>query len=364
MRTKICLFTVAFGAALASCSDWTKQENVQIQKPYEYEGENAAYGQRYYEDLRAYKQSPHEIFYGWFAGYANREGQENEPAKQPASFGERFLGLPDSMDVCSCWGGIPTLEKNPIAYNDMRYVRRTKGIRMLNVTICRITKRNDADGNPKYSQTPDSASVRAYAAELLAEVWVRDESGESYVDGLDLDYEPDGDWLTGNWFLYFVKEIGKSIGPMAETEEGRKKLLVVDFYSVTPPSGTEPYVNYYIRQAYTQGFTTHSYDRLQSGFNSLASWMPVGKYVVTENYGEFWATGGSPCETASGSGVALARPDGSGNIYSIELMARWRPAQGRKGGFGAFYLERDYQNAPGYRYIRNAIQIANPAIVK
>jgi hypothetical protein len=201
--------------------------------------------------------------------------------------------------------------------------------------------------------------VIAYAAELVAECMVTDENGERYVDGLDLDFEPAGDWLVGNWFVEFVKEIGKSIGPQAETEAGRKMLLVVDFYNQNPPSGVEPYVNYFIRQAYTQGFSEHSDSRLQSGYDGIASWCPVSKYVVTENYGEFWATGGSPYLNAAGG--PMLRPDGK-RMYSIEGMARWRPNQGKKGGWGAFYIHRDYQNPTGYPYIREAIQIANPVM--
>jgi hypothetical protein len=45
-------------------------------------------------------------------------------------------------------------------------------------------------------------------------------------------------------------------------------------------------------------------------------------------------------------------------------MARWNPLQGKKGGFGAFYVDRDYYSNRGipYYYSRRAIQMANPAI--
>src|SRR5215813_13843777 len=72
-----------------------------------------AYLDEYYANLRAYKKSDHPICYGWYSDYA-----------QTFSYGMHFKGLPDSIDIISLWGGIPSLKKddsltsyNPVAYD-------------------------------------------------------------------------------------------------------------------------------------------------------------------------------------------------------------------------------------------------------
>src|SRR6266852_9056398 len=76
----------------------TKQKALEIQKPYTYDDQ-------YYANLRAYKQTNHTVCFGWFAAYAPIAGATGY--KDPASWGERIMGLPDSMDMVSLWMGIP-----------------------------------------------------------------------------------------------------------------------------------------------------------------------------------------------------------------------------------------------------------------
>ena len=72
----------------ASCD--TDVENATVVAP-------TTYGPQYYKNLRDYKKSDHSIAWGWFADYT-----------QSTSLATRFLGLPDSLDICSLWGGIPS----------------------------------------------------------------------------------------------------------------------------------------------------------------------------------------------------------------------------------------------------------------
>src|ERR1700749_1612993 len=69
--------------------------------------------------LRAYKQSPHEIAFGCF-------GASAKPLD--ISSGNNFSGIPDSMDLVSCWGGIPT---DSAKLNDMNSVQKNKGLRVV-----------------------------------------------------------------------------------------------------------------------------------------------------------------------------------------------------------------------------------------
>ena len=72
----------------------TEVENETIQHLYKYDAQ-------YFENLRAWKKTPHEISYVYYAAWAPLEGQDGY--KDPASWGERFVGLPDSLDIVNLW---------------------------------------------------------------------------------------------------------------------------------------------------------------------------------------------------------------------------------------------------------------------
>lgn len=315
---------------LFACKKQTTPEALTLQVP-------KTYSEEYYANLRAYKKSDHQICYGWYSDYA-----------QSYSYAQHFAGLPDSIDIISLWGGIPSLKKddslasyNPTAYNEMREVMKTKGTKMLAVKIIRMEEESWT--------TLDSAGIIEYGKYLLRMVTEND------LDGFDMDYEPEGDFLSGNNLTILVKYMGQFLGPRSSNPD---KLLVIDYYSSTPPAAVEPYINYLVNQAYTQGTTTNSAKNLQSRYNLVASWCPPRKFIVTENLGDWWQNGGSPFTEANGNTL-----DADGNqLYSLEGMARWVPTQGPKGGFGAFYFVRDYNLNPPYKYMRRAIQDANPAV--
>lgn len=48
-------------------------------------------------------------------------------------------------------------------------------------------------------------------------------------------------------------------------------------------------------------------------------------------------------------------------MNSLQGMARFNPEQGRKGGCGTYHMEYEYAHNPEYKYLRQAIQIMNPA---
>jgi hypothetical protein len=310
-----------------------KVEPLQFQNP-------GSYTDEYYANLRAYKKSDHPICYGWYSDYA-----------QTFSYGMHFKGLPDSIDIISLWGGIPTLKKddslasyNPVAYEEMRFVQKTKGTKMLAVKIIRMQEQDWT--------TLDSAGIIEYGKYLLRMVTEND------LDGLDLDYEPNNgqyvDYMNGSRLTTLVQYLGQFVGPKSSSPE---KLFVVDFYNDIPPKETEPYVNYFVNQAYTQGTTTNSASNLQSRYNRN-TWIPTKKFIVTENIGDWWQNGGSPFTEANGNTIS---PVDGLRMYSLEGMARWNPTQGKKGGWGAFYFVRDYNSNPPYKYMRRGIQAANPS---
>lgn len=348
MKTKFTVLLMLALVALTATNCSEDIEALQIQKP-------KTYDEQYFANIRAYKKSDHTLSFVWYAAYAPLEGVEGY--KDPASWGERIRGLPDSLDIVSLWMGIPSNDPDdsgyaPVAYEDMHYVRETLGTRFVVPTIVRmnrvITLRDGTEYDLAANHTDEGIAV--YAQYLVDQVL------DAGLDGVDLDYEPEGDWLQGDNFTKLVQHIGQYFGPKGSHPD---KLLIIDFYSQYPEPETEPYANFFVRQAYTQGFTEHSAARLQSYYNSI-SWTSPSKFIVTENFGSWHEDGGSPFVEADGN--RLTREGNT--MYSLEGMARWNPTQGKKAGFGAFYVDRDYYSKTGIPYynIRRCIQIANPAV--
>lgn len=331
MRTiKYLLSLVAAGGLMTSCN--TDIESESIRNPY-------TYSDLYYQNLRDFKASDHEISFGWFAQY----GAQN-------SLAVRFMGLPDSLDICSMWGGIPAKENTAI-WEEIRFVQKVKGTKMLAVAITRIDAETDdhafKQAYNEARQMPEGEEKEAAikkAIEMYAEYFL-DQVFENDLDGFDADYEPEGDFLSGSYFVHFYKHMAKYMGPNPEiTEEERlaliqerygpdvtdtKKLLNIDQTS-TSMVELVPYSNYCFLQAY-------------GGGTGAGSW-PDEKVVYCCNMGDGW----------------------QGTMESMYNQARYKPAKGRKGGFGAFFIHRDYnvhENNPyPYKRFRECIQIQNPAI--
>lgn len=294
------------------------------------------YGPQYYKNLRDYKKSDHSIAWGWFADYT-----------QSTSLATRFLGLPDSLDICSLWGGIPSDDSThvdthylPEVYREMKYVQEVKGTRLVVPTIIRIRTRPEFYDSIWVKQNDPQAAMRAYAQDLLRPIF------ENGLDGIDMDYEPEGDPLTGSNLDYFVEYVGQFVGPMASPDStftypdgftikgNPNMLLCIDYYNSAPGSNTNKFTNWYVNQTYGG-----------SPGRVPFSGCPTEKVVYTENVGDNWK--------AAECGQLLT-------------YARYQPSTGRKGGFGAFFMHRDYINTgygcSNYANMRHGIQIQNPVI--
>ena len=311
----------------ASCD--TDVENATVVAP-------TTYGPQYYKNLRDYKKSDHAIAWGWFADYT-----------QSTSLATRFLGLPDSLDICSLWGGIPSDDSThvdthylPEVYREMKYVQEVKGTRLVVPTIIRIRTRPEFYDSIWVKQNDPQAAMRAYAQDLLRPIF------ENGLDGIDMDYEPEGDPLSGSNLDYFVEYVGQFVGPMASPDStftypdgftikgNPNMLLCIDYYGSAPSSNTNKFTNLYVNQTYGG-----------SPGRVPFSGCPTEKVVYTENVGDNWKA--AEC----------------GQLLNY---ARYQPSTGRKGGFGAFFMHRDYINTgygcSNYANMRHGIQIQNPAI--
>lgn len=311
----------------ASCD--TDVENATVVAP-------TTYGPQYYKNLRDYKKSDHSIAWGWFADYT-----------QSTSLATRFLGLPDSLDICSLWGGIPSDDSThvdthylPEVYREMKYVQEVKGTRLVVPTIIRIRTRPEFYDSIWVKQNDPQAAMRAYAQDLLRPIF------ENGLDGIDMDYEPEGDPLSGGNLDYFVEYVGQFFGPMASPDStftypdgftikgNPNMLLCIDYYGSAPSGNTNKFTNWYVNQTYGG-----------SPGRVPFSGCPTEKVVYTENVGDNWKA--AEC----------------GQLLNY---ARYQPSTGRKGGFGAFFMHRDYINTgygcSNYANMRHGIQIQNPAI--
>lgn len=311
----------------ASCD--TDVENATVVAP-------TTYGPQYYKNLRDYKKSDHSIAWGWFADYT-----------QSTSLATRFLGLPDSLDICSLWGGIPSDDSThvdthylPEVYREMKYVQEVKGTRLVVPTIIRIRTRPEFYDSIWVKQNDPQAAMRAYAQDLLRPIF------ENGLDGIDMDYEPEGDPLSGGNLDYFVEYVGQFVGPMASPDStftypdgftikgNPNMLLCIDYYGSAPSGNTNKFTNWYVNQTYGG-----------SPGRVPFSGCPTEKVVYTENAGDNWKA--AEC----------------GQLLNY---ARYQPSTGRKGGFGAFFMHRDYINTgygcSNYANMRHGIQIQNPAI--
>ena len=375
--------TVLISAAiLGTAFSCTEPEALNLQPEYKYT-------EAYYEALRAYKKSDHSICYLWFADYG-----------VPSTLAYRFAGIPDSVDVVSLWGGIPkecTLDRQ-----EMYEMREKKGTKIVGVKIIRLAHTTylpswaleiqvpsymngygEQKGyNDTYKATyderiaaGDSETVAAAAAESAARMagtralridmaanpsrtlkegsteenpeweypeWcvyaagsIIKEVQDNDLDGYDLDYEPEGDALSGECMNTFIYYLSQYIGPMSPNPE---TILAVDGNS--PGSAMAPYCTYHISQSY--GSTLND-----SRFNK-EGWKN-SQLIFTENIGDFWKNGGN-----------------------MEQQAAFQPSTGgRKGGFGAFHGQRDYNTSDSgadkempYGHLRRAIQLQNPAVTK
>lgn len=334
---KYILALIVVAGSLASCD--TDIEAGTIQEPY-------TYSDLYYQNLREYKSTMYdrEIAFGWFAQY----GAQN-------SLGVRFMGLPDSLDICSMWGGIPAKENTAI-WEEIRFVQKVKGTKMLAVAITRIdSETNEKEFKIAYDAAKamptgderDAAILKSI--EMYAEYFL-DQVFDNELDGFDADYEPEGDFLSGSYFEHFYKHMAKYMGgpnpditkeerlalikerygqEIASQEGICDKMLNIDQTS-TSMTSLIAYSNYCFLQAY-------------GGGTSAGSW-PTEKVVFCCNMGDNW----------------------QGTMSTMYTQARSKPATGRKGGFGAFFIHRDYNvhenNPTPYGRFKECIQIQNPAV--
>lgn len=400
---------------LAACSKWT---DTGVKNPTNLTQNNKS--EAYYEQLRAYKKSDHQIAFGWFGNWTG----------VGSSLQNSLVGLPDSVDVVSLWGTVGNLTEAQKA--DLRYFQNVKGGKAMLCWIVQdiggpltpaLTDAKKAEYQAAYRQEQldngvaetnlkkltDDAMALKWRYEYWGYVPTTDTSDEAQakrlasarkyanaicdtldrygLDGFDIDYEP-GFGHSGtmggkdDMMTAFIEELSKRIGPTSKT--GR--LLAVDGEPHKIPAALGVHFNYFIVQAYQSSGYQDLDNRIGatiSNYNGVLTGEEVArKYVVAENFESYASTGGVTFLDRQGNrlpsllGMAMWNPIVNGKIvskagvgtYHMEYEYR-ASVEDYAGWFGATYTSpsdkkdflsmKDVQGST-YPWLRKAIRIMNP----
>ena len=368
---------------LSSCSKWTDME---VQHPMDLT--KPAHTEEYYKALRDYKNSDHQIAFAYYSAWTG----------VGTNMQSSLMGLPDSVDLVSLWGGW----KNPTEaqLKDLRLAQEKKGLKAM-ICFLVLDMGNGITPDPtdaekaalkegekwahKYwgwsSENTEAGKAARRAAVVKYANAICDLIDKYGYDGFDIDAEPSYShpfntdyelWRTDRengvptLMTLFIETLGKRIGPMAESEAGRKKVLAVDGQPDALPATHAKYFNYFIIQAYGDrvGYQNAHFQGMLSAYKDV---LPVEdickKSIFVVNF-ESGATRGGEAGLGQILNFALQNPVVNGVTY-------------RKGGVGAFRVDLEYAvSTPevvngidmspvkglSYPWWRRAIQLMNPQI--
>lgn len=361
MKTKYIYIVIIalLAGTFVGCSDWTEPTGKNFfETPSD----------EYYANLRAYKNTDHQIAFGWFGGWTGKG----------ASMVSSLMGLPDSVDFVSIWGNWKNLDEARL--EDKRMVKELKGTRALMCFIVanvgdQLTPQEVRDSFEVDGFESPEAAVKNYwgwvdgnddaikaAIEKYANA-ICDTIDKYEYDGFDIDYEPNwgapGNIAGGpgydNRMDIFVTAMRNRLG--------NNRLLVVDGEPQSMPAETGPLFDYFIVQAYDSPGYYDLDRRLQKTIDNYEGVLTpeevAKKYVVTENFEDHAAKGGTDFTDRFGN-----------KMKSLAGMAGWNPIVNEKmvpkGGCGTYHMEYDYINQDAchqeYKFLRQAISIMNPTI--
>lgn len=323
---KYILSLAAFAPLFFACEKQTTPEPIRIQYPDKQSP--VLRDDAYFERLRAYKKTDHSLAFGWFGSWTAIGASEQT----------RLSSTPDSMDIISMWSQWHSLSPEQIA--DKEFTQKVKGTK---VVFCISAK--DMPEHFKEDGVITDASIVAYA-----KAYGKDSMDKYQYDGIDIDFETAIDHqgplnTTPGLFKKFCEELSKYIGP----NSGTGRLFCIDGNIDALDEGIAELCTYAVSQAYNASSNTTFVNRTTSA--GMVGWRPE-QIIFTENFESLWKTGGA--------GFTL--PDGSSTVSLLGMAAFAR--DNTACGFGAYHMEYEYGHADmPYKYMRQAIQLANPAPV-
>ena len=357
---------VAMALASVACSKWTDDERLTFDNQKDLKraipfieltsaDQLTAEQQKYYSELRAWKQTPHVRGFGWFGGWT---AKGTDPQKY-------LRMLPDSVDIVSLWGTHGNLTE--AQKTDLKLFREVKGGKVL---LCWIVQNLGDQLTPQGKNATDYwvtekgggdflEGVKAYANAICDTI-------EKYdLDGFDLDYEPgyghSGNmatttaWIseTGNVNMYtFIKTLYDRLNP-------KGRIVVMDGEPYYMNRATSKMVSYYIYQAYDESTTARALQKLENGGtygydedDYLDNW--EGKSFLTLEFQKYSKTGGFPRYTSSNPEIQKLDAGRQIMDYATMLM----PNGKRIAGIGTYHMELDTEGG-SYRFLRQALNAGN-----
>lgn len=357
---------VAMALASVACSKWTDDERLTFDNQKDLKraipfieltsaDQLTAEQQKYYSELRAWKQTPHVRGFGWFGGWT---AKGTDPQKY-------LRMLPDSVDIVSLWGTHGSLTE--AQKTDLKLFREVKGGKVL---LCWIVQNLGDQLTPQGKNATDYwvtekgggnflEGVKAYANAICDTI-------EKYdLDGFDLDYEPgyghSGNmatttaWIseTGNVNMYtFIKTLYDRLNP-------KGRIVVMDGEPYYMDRATSKMVSYYIYQAYDEATTARALQKLENGGtfgydeeDYLDNW--EGKSFLTLEFQKYSKTGGFPRYTSSNPEIQKLDAGRQIMDYATMLM----PNGKRIAGIGTYHMELDTEGG-SYRFLRQALNAGN-----
>ena len=365
---KMLKYALVAAMALASvaCSKWTDDERLTFDNQKDLKraipfieltsaDQLTAEQQKYYSELRAWKQTPHVRGFGWFGGWT---AKGTDPQKY-------LRMLPDSVDIVSLWGTHGNLTE--AQKTDLKLFREVKGGKVL---LCWIVQNLGDQLTPQGKNATDYwvtekgggdflEGVKAYANAICDTI-------EKYdLDGFDLDYEPgyghSGNmatttaWIseTGHVNMYtFIKTLYDRLNP-------KGRIVVMDGEPYYMDRATSKMVSYYIYQAYDEATTARALQKLENGGtfgydeeDYLDNW--EGKSFLTLEFQKYSKTGGFPRYTSSNPEIQKLDAGRQIMDYATMLM----PNGKRIAGIGTYHMELDTEGG-SYRFLRQALNAGN-----
>ena len=344
----------AFAAAVVAIS-CMKEEKIVLQEPFTYD-------EQYFENIREYKKSEHTLSYCYYAAWAPLEGITGY--KDPASWGERLRGLPDSLDICNLWMGYPSPDPKsesyaPVAYADMKYMQEKLGTRFVlhgdAASTREVVYKNDTINIHEAYNAGDAELVKKGLDNHVQ--LMLDKVAEAGLDGVDVDWEPNIPvWRDHETIIYVMKKLNEALKPQG-------KLVIMDLFSDVPPTEINEYIDYLVIQCYTPQIGC-SVAQLESFYNAhgINCGIPAEKIICCEQGGQTdYALNGGGLWKETNGGTQIYTTDGS-EMYSFEGFAR-HTSENNMAGWGVFYVDRNYYSTKGpYYEFRKGIQVANPSI--
>ena len=351
-------FIFASALAVAAISSCLKEEAIVLQEPFTYD-------EQYFENIREYKKSEHTLSYSYYAAWAPLEGLTGY--KDPASWGERLRGLPDSLDIVNLWMGYPSPNPEsesyaPVAYADMKYMQKNLGTRFVlhgdaATTRDVVYKGDTLNIQDLYNQWKAGTGTEEAFREALhnhAKIMI-DKVNEAGLDGVDVDWEPQpAVWKDTQVLVDLMKYLRENLPG---------KLIILDLFSDYPPAEVNNYIDYLVIQCYTPQIGC-SVAQLKSFYTAhgINCGIPAEKIIACEQGGQTdYALNGGGLWKETRNGQQIYTSDGS-EMYSFEGFAR-HTSENNMAGWGVFYVDRNYYSTKGpYYEFRKGIQVANPSI--